>query len=263
MMQLLRMLLAIGLVFTALPCSRLSAQGHVASTLASASEVLDGLQTMPLKGIPPILLSRAQGVAIIPRVIKVGLGIGGRFGEGIVLARGPNGTWCNPIFISFTGGSVGWQVGVQSTDIVLVFKTRRSFDRLLEGKGKITLGADVAIAAGPVGRQAEADTDARLQAEIYSYSRTRGLFVGVSLEGAVIRCDGRDNEEFTKRPRQEDVLAAEKVKAQLMAMSAPPPPVIMAPIRPLLIPASPEPPPAGLPTAPVPLPSKPPDRPEN
>jgi lipid-binding SYLF domain-containing protein len=225
---LLSLVLA-GLFLALLTEQRASAEPRVAGTLWSASEVLEAFQDVPLKSIPPSLVRGAQGVAIIPGVIKLGLGIGGRFGEGVVFVRNADGSWCNPVFISFTGGSIGWQAGVQSTDVILVFRTRKSLERILQGKGKLTLGADVAIAAGPVGRQAEADTDARLQAEIYSYSRSRGLFAGVSLEGAAMLNNARANEAFTRRPRAEDVQAAEKLKIQLMAMTGVP---VIIPQRP-------------------------------
>jgi hypothetical protein len=105
----------------------------------------------------------------------------------VVLVRGKTGAWEPPTFVTLTGGSVGWQAGVQATDVILVFKTRKSIEGLM--RGKFTLGADAAVAAGPVGRQAEAATDARLRAEIYSYSRSRGLFAGVSLDGSALQID--------------------------------------------------------------------------
>src|SRR5208337_2824100 len=163
----------------------------------------------PLRGLPPAMVHDAQAVAIIPDVIKAGFVIGGRHGRGIVVVRQPDGSWSNPLFVSLTGGSIGWQIGVQSTDVVLVFKTRNSLDRIIKGKGKLTLGADAAVAAGPVGRQAEADTDGQLKAEIYSYSRSRGLFVGLSLEGAGLLVDQDTNESFyrIRGGRAGDVLA--------------------------------------------------------
>jgi lipid-binding SYLF domain-containing protein len=221
--------------------ARLLAQGRVAGTLWSASEVLDELRDIPLKGIPPALLGSAQGVAIIPHVVKAGLIVGGRFGEGLVMVRNADGTWTNPVFVSLAGGSFGWQIGVQSADIVLVFRTRKSLDRILQGKGKLTLGADVAVAAGPVGRQAEAGTDARLQAEIYSYSRTRGLFAGLALEGAAILNNARANEEFTHHPRPEDIQAAERLKGQLAVLSGLPAVTYPPPLAP--VPVAPPPPP--------------------
>ena len=250
MKQSFHLLLAVSLALVVLPGQRLAAQSRIAGTLWSASEVLETLPAMPLRCIPPVVLSDAQGVAIIPGVIKVGLGLGGRFGEGVVLGRNPDGTWGNPVFISLAGGSVGWQLGIQSADVILVFKTRKCMERILQGKGKLTLGADVAVAAGPVGRQAEAATDPRLQAEIYSYSRSRGLFAGLALEGAAILNNNQANDTFRRAARPEDVMAAEKLKAQLCAMSgaprAPiiyPTPPLVAPSPPLLAPPQPPPPP--------------------
>ena len=110
---------------------------------------------------------------------------------GVVVLRDENGGWRPPIFITITGGSFGWQIGVQATDIVLVFKTKTSVEHLI--RGTFTIGGDVAVAAGPVGRQAEAATDARLKAEIFSYSRSRGLFAGLALDGSVIQVDTQAN----------------------------------------------------------------------
>jgi lipid-binding SYLF domain-containing protein len=137
------------------------------------------------------------------------------------------------VFIALGGGGVGGQIGVESTDLVLVFKTKASLDRVLRGKGKLTLGGDVTVAAGPVGREAAAATDGRLKAEIYSYSRSRGLFAGVSLEGAALVIDHKANEAFygLRGCRPEDALARrlaavpalEALKAQLSWLAGPPP----------------------------------------
>jgi lipid-binding SYLF domain-containing protein len=127
-------------------------------------------------------------------VIKVGFVVGGRHGRGVLLIREKRTGWSNPVFVSITGGSVGWQIGAQSTDVILVFKSMKSIDGIM--KGKFTLGADAAIAAGPVGRRAEAATDVQLKAEIYSYSRSRGLFAGVSVEGAALQIDDEANADF-------------------------------------------------------------------
>jgi lipid-binding SYLF domain-containing protein len=184
-------------------------------------------------------------VAILPDVVKAGFVVGGRYGRGVILLRQPDGSWSNPVFITLAGGGIGWQVGVQSTDLVLVFKTSNSLDRILKGKGKLTLGADVAVAAGPVGRQAEAATDAMLRAEIYSYSRSRGLFAGVSVEGAGLLVDCEANEAFygLRGGRPDDILhlvlnppiaAVECLKAELSRLSMPaaPPVIIMPPQTP-------------------------------
>lgn len=159
-----------------------------------AAVVLRELATIPESGIPPKLLEQAYAIAVIPEVLKVGFIFGGRRGEGLLSVRTKSGKWSNPTFITLTGASIGFQIGASSTDLILVFKSRESIDRITSGK--ITLGADVSIAAGPVGRTAEASTDIRFQAEAYSYSRTRGLFAGVSAEGASLQIDDTSNADF-------------------------------------------------------------------
>ena len=162
--------------------------------VADATHVLDQFLRIPEQSIPPRLLSRAFGVAVIPSVIKIGFGLGARRGKGILVVRQRDGSWSNPSFVTLTGGSFGFQVGAQSTDIILVFKTRKSVDGI--ANGKLTLGADASVAAGPVGRHAAAATDARFRSEVFSYSRSRGLFAGVALEGAGITMDRKANAAF-------------------------------------------------------------------
>lgn len=152
-----------------------------------ATRVLADIMRAPDKAIPRDLLRDAYAIAVIPDVLKVGLVFGGRRGEGLIAVKSPDGTWSNPVFLSLTGGSVGFQAGVSSTDVVLVFRTKRGVDGIVNGK--FTIGADAHAAAGPVGRNLNAATDAAMQAEIYSYSRSRGLFAGVSLDGAALRID--------------------------------------------------------------------------
>lgn len=164
------------------------------STIAQSEQVLSELIAIPGRQIPQGLLDRAEAVAIIPRVIKIGFVAGVRRGQGVVLIRDADGNWGLPRFITLTGGSVGWQAGVQGTDVVLVFTTRRSVDRLINGK--FTIGVDAAAAAGPVGRNAAAATDLSLQAEILSYSRSRGLFLGASVDGSVIELNQGANQAF-------------------------------------------------------------------
>ena len=200
-------------------------------TLEHAAEVLDELNKIPLKGIPANLLADAQGVAIIPRVIKAGFVVGGRGGHGFVMAKDKDGNWGDPVFVDLGGASVGFQAGVESTDVVLVFRNRKSLDRLLEGKGKVTLGADAAVAAGPVGRMAAAATDAKLEAEIVSYSRSRGLFAGVSLDGAAIHANADSNAMFGKPGQAVEKKLADGVKIRLMEMSKEKP-VLVVPARP-------------------------------
>lgn len=156
-------------------------------TVRAAAAVLQETMSTPGRRVPQAMLADAYGVAIIPNVIKGSFIVGARHGRGVLMVREANGIWNAPVFITLTGGNLGWQVGVQSSDIILVFKTPRSVQGILSGK--LTLGADAALAAGPVGRQTAAATDGTLQAEIYAYSRSRGLFAGVSIDGSVVRID--------------------------------------------------------------------------
>jgi lipid-binding SYLF domain-containing protein len=189
MTRLTTTLISAALLFT------YSATASAASALDrrvdAATEVIEQLGHMPEQGIPPTLLKNAYGVAVIPSLIKAGFVIGGSYGKGLLVVRRPDGRWSNPSFISMGAGSVGWQVGAQSSDIILVFKSRKGVDSI--ASGKFTLGGDANIAAGPVGRHTSAATDVQLKAEIYSYSRNRGLFAGISLEGAMISMDKKAN----------------------------------------------------------------------
>jgi lipid-binding SYLF domain-containing protein len=182
-----RTLLIAGLLCVGVqPCLSL-AQTSMDLTVDAATGVLDEIMSVPAKQIPQYLLADAHGVAIIPNVVKGGFVVGVRHGRGVALIRDDMGQWNPPIFVSLTGGSVGWQAGIQSTDVVLIFRTRKSIDGLMSGR--LTVGVDAAVAAGPVGRQAAAATDTSLGAEILSYSRSRGLFAGVSLDGSLMQLD--------------------------------------------------------------------------
>jgi lipid-binding SYLF domain-containing protein len=157
-----------------------------------AARVLGEILRIPEDRIPDKLLADAQAIAVIPNVVKVSFVAGGRRGRGLIAVRGPDGTWSNPSFITLTGGSFGFQAGVQSADVILVFRTKRGVDSIVGGK--FTLGADASVAAGPVGRSAQASTDERLKAEILSYSRARGLFAGVALDGTRLAIDNKSNQ---------------------------------------------------------------------
>lgn len=164
------------------------AQARESRTVDQSASVLREISAVPDRGIPAALLEKAQGFALFPGMVKAGFVVGGRFGRGVVVVRDAStGAWSNPLFVMLAGGSVGWQIGAQATDLVLVFRTRRSVEGFLNGRGKFTLGADASVAAGPVGRQVGAGTDVRLESEILTYSRTRGLFAGASLEGASLK----------------------------------------------------------------------------
>ena len=163
------------------------AQADPTETIRQSEQVLAEIMAIPARRIPETLLAEAQGVVIVPNVIKVGFIAGVRRGHGVVMVRDNDGEWSLPQFLTLTGGSVGWQAGIQGTDVVLVFTTKKGVEGLLGGK--FTIGADASATAGPVGRNAAAATDATLRSEILSYSRSRGLFLGVAIDGSVLEID--------------------------------------------------------------------------
>ena len=158
----------------------------------NALRVLNDIQRIPESAIPDKLLDEARAIVIVPDTLKIGLVLGGRRGHGVVSVKNQDGTWSNPAFVALTGGSIGFQAGVQSSDVVLVFTSERGLESIVNGK--ITLGADAGIAAGPVGRNTALATDGNLKAEIWSWSRARGLFAGVALDGAVLSIDDEANQ---------------------------------------------------------------------
>ncbi len=176
----------------------LAAGENEAVKVREATEVLGEILAIPEKSMPPSLLANAHAIAIVPNVVKVGFVIGGRYGKGVVLRHNGKGGWGAPVFMTLTGGSVGWQIGAQSSDIILVFKNQRGLDSLVNGK--FTLGADAAVSAGPVGRNASAATDAQMKSEIYSYSRSRGLFAGIALDGSVLEIDHDADAAYYGKP---------------------------------------------------------------
>ena len=157
----------------------------------NAVRVLNDIQEIPEQGIPDKLLDEARAIVVSPTPTRPALVLGGRRGHGVMSVKNADGSWSNPVFMKLTGGSIGFQAGVQSSDVVLVFRNDRSLDNLVNGK--FTLGADAGVAAGPVGRNAAAATDGQLKAEIWSWSRARGLFAGVALDGAVLQIDDAAN----------------------------------------------------------------------
>ena len=189
------------------------AQSREEARLLLATQVVEELSAMPDQRAPDWLLARAHGIAVIPNVVKVGLTIGGRGGKGVLVVRKADGGWSNPAFITLGGGSFGWQVGVQAADILLVLTTERSVEGITAGK--FTLGADASVAAGPVGRQTSAATDVNLS-EIYSYSRAKGLFAGIAIDGSVMAIDKKANATFYATP---DIKTAD-----ILASTTPPPP---------------------------------------
>jgi SH3 domain-containing YSC84-like protein 1 len=162
--------------------------------LQRASEVFSEIMKSPDKGVPADLLDKAECVGIIPGLKKGGLGIGGKYGKGVVMCRKPDRTWSAPAFVTIEGGSFGLQIGFTQVDVIMLFMNRKGVDKLMGDK--FTIGADASAAAGPVGRETSAQTNARMDAEILTYSRAKGLFAGVSLDGATLRPDKDDNRDF-------------------------------------------------------------------
>lgn len=167
--------------------------------LQAAHEVFQQIMDTPDKGIPQDLLARSVCIGIIPSVKKVAFVVGGSHGAGYVICRTAEGTgpWGPPSGFSMSGGSFGLQIGASETDFVLLFMNRDGMRKLLEDK--FTLGADASVAAGPVGRTAAADTDAEMTAKVLSYSRSKGVFAGIALDGAVLKPSSEDNEALYGR----------------------------------------------------------------
>jgi lipid-binding SYLF domain-containing protein len=208
------MLLASALLALSFANNSIAGPAREEVRLLTATQVLEEVQAMPDQRLPDTLLAHAYGIAVIPDVTQIALIFGGRHGNGVLTMRDTlNSPWSNPVFVSLTGASGGLQVGMQASDIILVFTTKSGVDGI--ALGKLTLGADASVAAGPVGRQATAATDVSL-AEIYSYARTRGLFGGIAIDGSAIAIDKSANRAFYGKP---DVTASE-----ILSGSAPTPP---------------------------------------
>jgi len=174
-----------------------------------ATHVLTEIMGVTETSIPDSLMARAHGIAVIPHVVKGALGIGGQWGKGLMSQRREDGTWSSPSFVEIGGGSFGLQIGLQATDMVLVFTDEDGVRGLL--KGKLKLGADASVAAGPVGRKAEVATDVLMKSGVFSYSRSKGLFAGVSLDGSVVNIDDSANSKvYGKNVTAEQILFGNK-----------------------------------------------------
>ena len=191
------------------------AQSHAgtdeAKRIAEATTIFSEIMGAGDKAIPRAILGKAEGIAVFPGTIKVGLGIGGMRGRGILSARDGKGAWSAPAFLTLTGGSIGLQIGGQSTDLVLVISNRRGLENLIHNQFK--LGADASVAAGPVGRDAQASTDIQMRAQILSYSRARGVFAGVSINGSTVRQDTDANQRFYGRPLDSKQIVIDRLSA--------------------------------------------------
>ena len=166
---------------------------NIDELLVKSGNAIDRFMAIPEESIPPQLFKKCSAIAIVPGMIRGGFILGARYGHGVVFFKNGN-DWSNPIFIKMYGGSIGWQIGLESIDIVLFFMKKDIFSDIVNGK--ITLGVDLSVAVGPVGRSALAGTDIKLESQVYSYSRSKGAFVGVALAGSSIEPDSDYNEEF-------------------------------------------------------------------
>ncbi len=203
--------IAIFIIFGSLS-AEVRAEDKWVRLVEESGRVLDEIQRMPDQSIPEDLLKSCEAIAIFPSTLSGGFVIGGQYGQGIIMVRDDARTgWQPPAIFTIVGGSFGWQIGGQASDIVLLIMSRRSVDGILQGKFK--LGADAAVSAGPVGRDAQASTDIQLKGGILSYSRSRGLFAGIKLEGAVIaeHWDG-DNALYGGGYSAREIMLKHKVK---------------------------------------------------
>lgn len=189
------------LVFLLAPCTGAFAKNNIQENdqLKKASMVINEIMQTPDKGIPKDLLNKAICIGVVPSELKAAFVVGGTYGRGVLVCR-RNGTgpWGAPSLFTLGGASVGFQIGGKATDVVFLVMNPRGIGKLLQDKVK--LGADLSVAAGPVGRTAAGETDAELRAEILSYSRSRGVFAGVSLNGSVLKQDTDDNSDLYGHP---------------------------------------------------------------
>jgi lipid-binding SYLF domain-containing protein len=226
--------LSLTLLICLTPSAITYAQVKEQEEVKEAGTVLTEVMKVPEKGIPQSLLSQAQAIMIFPDLVKAGFIVGVKHGHGVVLTRNADGIWGLPVMLTITGGSIGGQIGVQATDLILVFKSKRGVDNILRSK-QLTLGADASVAAGPVGRSVEAGTDTAFRTEILSYSRSRGLFAGVAVDGSKIKIDHSANTAFYGQPAPpvDAILdgrlatfptAANDLRNQLIQLAPPPAP---------------------------------------
>jgi lipid-binding SYLF domain-containing protein len=204
---------SISLVFIFLMMTSAQAdQSDRRELVKNSAFVMDEIMDSPDGGIPQSLISKAKAIIIFPTMLKGGFLVAARYGQGVATVRSEKtGSWGPPAFLTTVGGSFGFQIGAQAVDLVLLVMTERGLNGLL--KDKFTLGADVGIAAGPVGRYAEAGADVLMQGEIYSYSRSKGVFAGVSLKGTVIMANNDANNEYYRQDlTSKEILISHRIK---------------------------------------------------
>ncbi len=196
MKNLLLLLVVLGLTASSFAAKDEDEDNKAADRVKSASTILEEIQAAPDTGIPDEVMGSAECVAVVPSMLKAGFMFGAQYGRGVASCRTAKG-WSDPAFFTVQGGSFGLQIGGQAVDLIMLVMNQRGMETLLNSKFK--LGADATVAAGPVGRHAGADSDWKLRAQILSYSRARGVFAGLELNGAVIKIDRESTREFYGR----------------------------------------------------------------
>lgn len=215
-MRRVLVLFLIGLMSSVVICLPVFADQALDTRIVESKEVLSEFLAIPEDGIPPSLFKSAKAIAIFPNMVKAGFIVAGQYGEGVVLYKNASGEWSAPAFFRMSGAGVGFQIGGQATDVVLVVTNERGVEALL--KNKFTLGADASVAAGPVGRAADASTDWKMKASIFSYSRSKGLFAGVSLEGVAVNQNRDANALYYGEPyTAENILIERKAPVSNVA----------------------------------------------
>lgn len=193
MKKLLLLILVVWLCSWAYAADEPAKESKASDRVQSAADVLNEIQSAPDSGVPNEILSRADCVAVVPSMLKGGFVVGGKYGRGLASCRTPKG-WSAPAFFTVKGGSFGFQIGGQAVDLVMLIMNNEGMQRLLSSQ--VALGADASVAAGPVGRHAEGNTDWKMRAQVLTYSRARGVFAGVSLNGAVLKQDKDSTRDF-------------------------------------------------------------------
>ena len=206
-----RLPVALALVALALVARPVAQEGvRESDRLKEAIVVLDEIMGADDKAVPRSILEKAEAIAVFPGMVKAGFVFGGSFGRGAISVRDPKtGAWSSPGFLTIAGGSLGLQIGAEAVDLVLVVQNRRGLDQLLQNQFKI--GADAGVAAGPVGRDASAATDIQMRAQILTYSRTRGVFAGITVVGSTIHQDRDANERFYGRAYRSTELVIDRL----------------------------------------------------
>jgi SH3 domain-containing YSC84-like protein 1 len=193
MKKLVQVTLVVSLCSLMFAADEPAKESKATDRVQAAADVLNEIESAPDSGIPQEILGRAECVAVVPSMLKGGFVVGAKYGRGLASCRTPKG-WSTPAFFTVKGGSFGFQIGGQAVDLVMLIMNNEGMQRLLSSQ--VALGADASVAAGPVGRHAEGNTDWKMRAQVLTYSRARGVFAGVSLNGAVLKQDKDSTRDF-------------------------------------------------------------------